>query len=99
MDHMLIVIGAMKIRPDKIAEWEAVFARRRVQVLRDEDYTLRYDLFQSAEDPCDYIAIEAFADAGGHERHLKASIGHEAMIACFAEKPTISKYQPVKNCT
>lgn len=95
---MLIVIGTLKIHPDKIAEWEAVFGRRRAQVLRDEDYTLRYDLFRSAEDPCDYIVIEAFTDEGGHERHLKASIGHEAMIACFAAKPVVRKYQPVEHC-
>ena len=96
---MLVVIGSIKILPDKIEEWEAVFANRRAQVLRDEDYTLRYDLYRSAEDPCAYIAIEAFAGADDHDRHLRASTGHEAMIACFAERPVVRKYEPVKSCS
>jgi len=96
---MLVVVGSMKILPDKIEAWEAVFASRRAQVLRDETYTLQYDLYRSTEDPCAYIAIEAFAGEDDHDRHLRASIGHEAMIACFAERPVVRKYKPVKDCT
>jgi hypothetical protein len=43
--------------------------------------------------------IEGFADESGHERHLKQSIGHEAMIECFAAPPSLQKLWPVKGCT
>jgi quinol monooxygenase YgiN len=92
---MFILVGTMKIKPDMIAQWEEVITRRREQVLRDEDFTLRYDFFRSVADPCEYTVIEAFADADGHDRHLKASIGHEAMIACFAEPPQVKKIVPL----
>lgn len=95
---MFRIIGTMKILPDKIDEWEAIFARRREQVLRDEDFTLIYELYRSSIDPCEYVVIEGFAEEADHERHLRASIGHEAMIACFAEKPVVQKVWPVKHC-
>lgn len=95
---MFRLIGTMKILPDKIEEWEAIIARRREQVLRDEDWTLVYDFYRSATDPHEYVAIEGFADEEGHERHLRASIGHEAMIACFAEPPRLQKLWPLKGC-
>ena len=96
---MFRLIGTMKIKPEKIDEWEAIITCRREQVLRDEDFTLIYDFYRSAIDPCEYVVIEGFADESGHERHLKASIGHEAMIACFAEPPTLQKIWPVNGCT
>jgi quinol monooxygenase YgiN len=92
---MLIVVASLKILPDKTEEWQQLFARRRDQVLRDEEYTLRYELYQSTDDACDYITMEAFRGAQDHDRHLKASIGHEAMMACFAEAPVIRTYVPV----
>ncbi|WP_404479972.1 putative quinol monooxygenase [Novosphingobium sp. BL-52-GroH] len=95
---MFRLIGTMKIKPDKIEQWEEIITRRRAQVLRDEDFTLVYDFYRSALDPCEYVVIEGFADESGHERHLKQSIGHEAMIECFAEPPSLQKVWPVKGC-
>ncbi|WP_336951571.1 antibiotic biosynthesis monooxygenase family protein [Sphingobium aromaticivastans] len=96
---MFRLIGTMKIKPEKIEEWEDIIRRRREQVLRDEDFTLIYDFYRSSIDPHEYVVIEGFADESGHERHLKQSIGHEAMIACFAEPPKLQKLWPVEGCT
>lgn len=96
---MFRLIGTMKILPEKIDEWEAILRKRRDQVLRDEDFTLIYDFYKSAINENEYVVIEGFASEADQERHLKASIGHEAMIACFAEPPKLQKMWPLAGCS
>jgi quinol monooxygenase YgiN len=96
---MVTVLATVRLIEGKEAEFEAVFAERRVRVLATEPDTLTYDLFRSQEDKSLYTVIESYPSKAAHEAHMKASVGHEKMMVCFAERPTMIYLDAVPGCS
>ncbi len=96
---MVTVVATVRLIAGKEAEFEAVFTERRARVLATEPDTLTYDLHRSQDDKSVYVVIESYPTKAAHEAHLAASVGHEKMIACFAERPTMVYLDAVPGCS
>jgi quinol monooxygenase YgiN len=92
---MIREFALIPILPGREAEFEAVFAKRRLRVLAEEPETLTYDLFTSDVEPGLYIVNESFASDEAKQFHLKNSTDHEPMMACFNGKPVVHRLEPV----
>jgi quinol monooxygenase YgiN len=94
---MIAVIARINVIPGKEAEWEEIFVGRRAWVLEQEPDCLGYDMYR-AETPGEYVVIERFTSRDAFQAHLKGSVGHEKMIACFAKTPVNEFVEAVDGC-
>ncbi len=92
---MIREIALIPILPGREAEFEAVFAKRRLRVLAEEPETVLYDLFRSDAEPGLYVVNEYFTSDDAKQFHLKNSTDHLPMMACFNGAPVVHRLTPL----
>jgi quinol monooxygenase YgiN len=70
-DPMLHVVATLPIKPDKTAEFEALFADLARQVRDNEKGCERYELCKSTVNPATYVVVERYSDQAALGEHSK----------------------------
>jgi quinol monooxygenase YgiN len=83
---MLTIIGHVKIRPDRVEEFEQLFRAYAARVKANEPGALLYQLNRSRTESCAYAMIEIYRDAAALEAHRATAYFRpaiEALGACL----------------
>jgi quinol monooxygenase YgiN len=85
---MFVVICRAKVKPDKVALYEATFRALREKVLANEPGISFYELCRLPAEPGTYRVVEAYADQAAQERHLGMDYYLEAgptIVECLVD--------------
>jgi quinol monooxygenase YgiN len=96
---MLHVVATLPIKPEKTAEFEAMFAELARKVRENEKGCERYELCRSIEAPATFVVVERYADAEALGSHSKTPYFLEFMgkVGDFvAGAPQIDVLKPAK---
>lgn len=86
---MVKVIATLRARPDTVEETKAALTSL-VEPTRREPGCVEYQLFQSKEDPTEFVTVEEFNDDAAADAHLQT----EHVQAAFAAAPEILGADP-----
>lgn len=95
---MLTLVVTIPVKPEKAAEFEALFAERRLRTRALEPGNLAYDLFKQDGATQHYVVLERYVDEAAFAQHLTLSGDPTAFMACFADKPTVMRLSGVPGC-
>ncbi|MDX2238256.1 MAG: putative quinol monooxygenase [Hyphomonadaceae bacterium] len=75
---MLGIVARMKVKADQIEAFKAVFKDLAAQVRANEPGNTLYELFQTKDDPTQFVVMEKYVDeaalaAHGQSDHFKAA--------------------------
>lgn len=68
---MLYVVATLPIKPDRAAEFEALFNELARKVLAGEPGCTRYELCRSTTAPATFVVFENYADQAALDVHSK----------------------------
>jgi quinol monooxygenase YgiN len=79
MGERIGVVAKVTARPDKAAEMRAVVLKL-AEHSREEDGCIRYDVLQSAVEPCVFVLVEEWASNAHLDAHNLTPYVHEAIM-------------------
>jgi len=89
---MIGILAVLQVQPDKVAAFEAIFARLAARVRAEEPGALLYQLTRSRTEPLTYKVLELYADQAAVEAHAATdyykAIGAE-LGPCLTAPPAI----------
>jgi quinol monooxygenase YgiN len=91
-------VGSMKVRPDKVAEFEHLFNLLTATVRAQEPGNVIYQLVKVRGQSCSYKAIELYRDQAASDLHVQSAYLHEALPrlnACLDGVPVVERIDTV----
>jgi quinol monooxygenase YgiN len=96
---MLHVVATLPIKPEKAAEFEAIFSELARKVRESEKGCERYELCRSTASPQTFVVVERYADQAALDAHSKTPYFLEFMgkVGDFiAGAPQIDVLKPAR---
>lgn len=91
---MVKVIATLQARPDTVEETRAAVTSL-VEPTREEQGCVAYQLFQSNEDPTEFVTVEEFTDDAAVDAHMETEHVQAALAAApdiLGAAPQIRRY-------
>ncbi|MGB8363790.1 MAG: putative quinol monooxygenase [Rhizomicrobium sp.] len=89
---MIAVVATIKVRADKVEEFEGVARKLGAQVKANEPDCLLYCMTKDRSDPLTYRNLELFRDQAAIDQHVVRDYfisAVEKMRGCHSEMPTV----------
>ena len=81
---MYVIIVNARVKPEKVATYEATFRDLRQKVLEREPGVTFYELCRVPNEPCAYLLVEGYIDQDAQTTHL-ATDYYQAAVATILE--------------
>jgi quinol monooxygenase YgiN len=89
---MIAVIGYIRVKPERLEEFELLFSNLKKTVKNKEPGCIVYTIARNRDDPYSYRAIEIFSDQKALDNHLSSEYFQEAFAkigACTSEEAKV----------
>ena len=95
--RMIKVMATLVSKADKVADTQAALSSL-VAPTMDEEGCISYELFQSDDDPTEFVTIEEWADQASIDQHMASDHIAAALAAAadiLAADPKITSYNKI----